>query len=162
MHGTWMNGERKPEAGTGAPIMFVHGTEDYMLPHNQGEKVFLPEPGVEVEQGRGFMAWLASSFTPHTTESRPGQQVGVWKEANACEGNATIKTVDGVKITEYSAQQCKTGEVKHYLIDGANHAWQDWRNEGGWYVVGMPDRTQRFSEETAKFILSHKIQRDLK
>lgn len=154
MHGTWMNGERKPEAGTGTPIMIVHGTDDYMLPHNQGSS-----EGRLWEKGRGFMSLLASWHIPHTTESRPGQQIGVFKDANQCEGEATQTKSHHTDITSYNADQCKVGEVKQYMINDVNHAWQDWRNAGGWYVVGMPDRTQNMSEETAKFILNHRARR---
>lgn len=154
MHGTWMNGEKRPAAGTGLPTMIMHGTSDYMLPFDQGKDGFFGE------KGRGIMSWLASSFIPGTSESRPHQQIGVFKEANACEGEPTVENKDGVETTTYTSEQCKAGEIKQFVVKGNNHAWQDRQNEGGWYVVGMPNRNMSMSEETAKFILSHKAKRN--
>lgn len=159
MHGTWMQGERMPAKGSGTPIMFVHGTSDYMLPYDQGK----PTWGVAgpTTEGRGFMALGASPFVPGTIDSRPWQQVPVWSNANDCTGAPKVSMVDGTRITEYSAEQCKSGEIKEYVITGANHAWQDWRNEGGWVGVGMPSRNTQFSSDMARFILSHQVKRTL-
>ncbi|MBK9141890.1 MAG: hypothetical protein IPM23_05295 [Candidatus Melainabacteria bacterium] len=154
MHGTWMNGEEHPKAGTGLPIMLTHGTADYMLPFDQGDS------GLLGEKGRGMMSWLASPWIPGTSDSRPKQQFGAFAQANECLGTPSLSEKHDVVTLAYDASQCKNGEVKQYLVDGANHAWQDWRNEGGWYLVGMPDRNQNMSEETAKFILSHRIRRN--
>lgn len=160
MHGTWMQGEKMPEKGSGMPIMIVHGTSDHMLPYDQGKLTWGPLSGVSVE-GPGFMAVGASPFIPGTADSRPWQQVPVFANANDCTGAPTVSKVDGTRITEYSANQCKAGEVKEYVIDGANHAWHDYRNEGGWAVVGMPSRNTQFSAEMARFILSHEVKRNL-
>jgi len=154
MHGTWMQGERRPEAGTGLPTMITHGTSDKMLPFEQGKDGWLGE------KGRGLMSWVSSSFIPGTSESRPHQQIDVMKDANACEGEPTKTTVGDVETTHYKAEQCKTGEIKQFLVKGNNHAWQDWQNEGGWYFVGMPNRQMQMSEETAKFILRNPIKRN--
>ncbi len=155
MHGTWMEGERRPEAGTGLPTMITHGTWDFMLPFDQGKD------GWFGQKGRGSMSWAYSSFIPGTSESRPHQQIGAFKEANACEGEPTVTNKDGVETTSYSADQCKAGEIKQFVVKRNNHAWQDRQNEGGWYVIGMPDRNMSMSEETAKFILSHPLKRNM-
>jgi len=152
MNGTWMEGNKTPEAGNGLPTMLINSGMDHMLPHNQGE-------GWLWAKGRGMMSKLAAPWIPGTGESRPGQQLGVFKDANQCTGDMQRQTLHHVEIGGYDAEQCKTGEVKQYFIQGANHAWHDWRNEGGWYVVGMPDRSQNLSEETAKFILNHPLKR---
>jgi poly(3-hydroxybutyrate) depolymerase len=154
-----MEGERMPAKGTGMPIMFVHGTSDKMLPYDQGKATWgVQGPSVE---GRGVMALVASPFVPGTADSRPWQQVPVFANANDCTGAPKVSKVDGTRITEYSAAQCKAGEIKEYVIAGGNHAWQDWRNEGGWRVVGMPSRNTQFSAEMARFILSHEVKRNL-
>lgn len=151
--GTWMDGNKRPEAGSGLPTMLVNSTRDYMLPDDQGEK------GLFGEKGRGMMSWIASSFIEGTKDSRPNQQLGVFKDANQCAGEAIKETLGSLEITNFSADQCAKGEVKQFSVKGGNHAWHDWRNEGGWYVVGMPDRTQNMSEETAKWILNHPLKR---
>lgn len=152
MHGTWMEGEKMPAKGSGLPIMIVHGTSDHMLPYDQGKLR---------GDGRGFMAVGASPFVPGTVYSRPWQQVPVFANANDCTGAPKVTKTDDTKLTEFSAEQCKAGEIKEYVIDGGNHAWQDWRNEGGWAVVGMPSRNTQFSSEMARFILSKEVKRNL-
>jgi poly(3-hydroxybutyrate) depolymerase len=153
--GTWLDGNKKPEAGTGLPTMMVNSTADYMFPDDQGQTGFFGQ-----EKGRGMMSWLASSWIPGTSASRPDQQLGVFKDANACAGDATKQTLGSLEITGFSSDQCKSGEVKQFSVKGGNHAWHDWRNDGGWYAVGMPDRNQNMSEKTAKWILEHPLKRN--
>jgi poly(3-hydroxybutyrate) depolymerase len=52
------------------------------------------------------------------------------------------------------------GEVKTYLIKGANHAIHDYKNQGG-MMFGMPDRDLDFSSTSAQFILDHPLHRSL-
>lgn len=81
--GTWMQGEKPPEHGVN--FMEVHGTRDHMLPFDQGQNG---------DNSRGFMSWLASSFIPNTSESRPWQQEQVWRTADGATKPATV-TDDG-------------------------------------------------------------------
>lgn len=153
--GTWMDGNKAPEAGSGLPVMLVNSTSDYMLPNDQGEQ------GWFGEKGRGWMSWIASPVIGGTRDSRPNQQVPTFKSANECSGEALKETLGNLEITGYGADQCAKGEVVQYTIKGGNHAWHDWRNEGGLTAVGMPERDQNMSEETAKFILSHPLKRTM-
>ena len=144
--GTWMQGEKPPEHGEN--VMEVHGTSDHMLPFDQGKNG---------SNNRGFMSWLASSWIPGTSESRPWQQEQVWRAADGA--TTPAKVTDNGKIT-INDSVGPGGEVKTYLIKGANHAIHDYKNQGG-MMFGMPDRDLDFSSVSAQFILDHPLHRSL-
>jgi poly(3-hydroxybutyrate) depolymerase len=144
--GTWMQGEKPPEHGEN--VMEVHGTSDHMLPFDQGKNG---------SNNRGFMSWLASSWIPGTSESRPWQQEQVWRAADGA--TTPAKVTDNGKIT-IDDSVGPGGEVKTYLIKGANHAIHDYKNQGG-MMFGMPDRDLDFSSTSAQFILDHPLHRSL-
>ncbi|MBY0357799.1 MAG: hypothetical protein K2W82_07340 [Candidatus Obscuribacterales bacterium] len=136
VHGTSLGTETSPQLGDKAAFFSFLSKHDYMLPAD----------GI----GRGPM----TMFMPRIATSNPYRQFEIARRTNLATGTPTVRTADGVTVTEFSADQCGGFPVRQIVIDGgyksgllgtaigygkdgfpAKHAW-DGAGKGGWPGIG--------------------------
>ncbi|HEY9776265.1 MAG TPA: PHB depolymerase family esterase [Planktothrix sp.] len=139
VHGTYLEGEEKPQKDSGTAFIDVMGTSDHMLP---------------MSGGRGLMTLT----TPIAAESRPLQQATNWAAANECSA-PTVKQDGTNTVTDYA---CRSGDVEQIVRQGGEHAWDgkglNGKADFGWYFVGMPDTTQDTTRDIMNFFNAHRKQ----
>lgn len=137
VHGTYLEGDEKPQPHSGTSFIEIHGTDDHMLP---------------IEGGKGFMTLPVTK----ASLSRPEEQISNWAAANGLT-DKHVSQSNGNIVVDYPS---KNGEVEQMIRVGGEHAWDGKGLSGkadyGWMFVGEPDTNQDTTRDIMNFFNAHR------
>jgi poly(3-hydroxybutyrate) depolymerase len=147
--------EALPE-NTNIAAMIVHGTNDMMVPYNQGREIN------GKMQGQGWYIWAARNLQglnmPGADYVTPWAQANNWKAANSLSTLHSVKFENGEMIERYADPSKRRPPVEEHVIVDGNHAWNSWQNQAGglWFLpYTSPNRSFDFSNKFGQFLIEN-------
>lgn len=141
---------------TNIAAMIVHGTNDMMVPYNQGRKIN------GVMQGQGLYTWAARNLQglnmPGADYSTPWAQANNWRLSNRLSTLHSITVTDRELQERYADPKKIKAPVEEYVVANGNHAWNSWQNQAGglWFLpYTSPDRSFDFSSKFGQFLIEN-------
>ncbi len=141
---------------TNIAAMIVHGTNDMMVPYNQGRMIN------GKMQGQGPYIWAARNLQgvdmPGADYVTPWAQVNNWRISNRLSTLHSVTSTDRELTQRYADPTKKAPPVEEYLITNGNHAWNSWQNQAGglWFLpYTSPNRSFDFSSKFGQFLIEN-------
>jgi len=141
---------------TNIAAMIVHGTNDMMVPYNQGREIN------GKMQGQGWYTWAARNLQglnmPGADFSTPWAQANNWRLSNKLSTLHSVTSTDRELSERYADPKKLKAPVEEYVIANGNHAWQSWQNQVGglWFLpYTSPDRSFDFSNKFGQFLIEN-------
>lgn len=150
------NGSEALPENTNIAAMIVHGTNDLMVPYNQGREI-----NGKV-QGQGLYTWASRNIQrldmPGADYVTPWAQVNNWRNSNKLSKLHSVISTDKQFSQSFADPNKLRPPVEEHLITNGNHAWHSWQNQAGglWFLpYTSPNRSFDFSDKFGQFLIEN-------
>ncbi|MDX2107765.1 MAG: hypothetical protein SFY67_15290 [Candidatus Melainabacteria bacterium] len=150
------SGPKALPENTNIAAMIVHGTNDLMVPYNQGREIN------GKMQGQGLYIWAARKFQglemPGADYVTPWAQADNWRASNSLSTIFSVTSTQSEFTKRYADPRRTKAPVEEYVVINGNHAWNSWQNQTGglWFLpYTSPNRSFDFSNKFGQFLIEN-------